>query len=49
MTDELQRIEGRQLFGLDPSGYEAGGPVYPTFVYDKLRKKYGLPIPYPTP
>jgi SAM-dependent methyltransferase len=42
MTDELQRIEGRQPFGLDPSGYEAGRPDYPSFVYDNLRTRCGL-------
>jgi SAM-dependent methyltransferase len=34
--DVLQKIEGRQLFGLDPGGYEAGRPDYPSFVYDTL-------------
>ena len=38
----LQRDEGRHLFGLDPSGYEAGRPDYPSFVYDDLRDKCGL-------
>jgi hypothetical protein len=42
VTDELQRIEGRQHFGLDPSGYEAGRPDYPSFVYDSLREKCGV-------
>ena len=38
----LQRGEGRHLFGLDPSGYEAGRPDYPSFVYDDLRDRCGL-------
>jgi SAM-dependent methyltransferase len=38
----LQKTEGRQLFGLDPSGYEAGRPDYPSFVYDELRDRCGL-------
>ena len=38
----LQRDEGRHLFGLDPSGYEAGRPDYPSFVYDDLRERCGL-------
>ena len=38
----LQRDEGRHLFGLDPSGYEAGRPDYPSFVYDDLRGRCGL-------
>jgi SAM-dependent methyltransferase len=40
--DVLQRDEGRHLFGLDPSGYEAGRPDYPSFVYDDLRDRCGL-------
>jgi SAM-dependent methyltransferase len=40
--EALQRSEGRQLFGLDPGGYEAGRPDYPSFVYDSLRKRCGL-------
>ncbi len=38
----LQRDEGRHLFGLDPSGYEAGRPDYPSFVYDDLCDRRGL-------
>jgi SAM-dependent methyltransferase len=40
--EALQRSEGRQLFGLDPCGYEAGRPDYPSFVYDNLRERCGL-------
>jgi SAM-dependent methyltransferase len=38
----LQRAEGRVLFGLDPSGYEAGRPQYPDEVYQALRDRCGL-------
>jgi len=38
----LQRDEGRRLFGLDPAGYEAGRPEYPTYVYDVLVTRCGL-------
>jgi SAM-dependent methyltransferase len=38
----LHRDEGRHLFGLDPYGYEAGRPDYPSFVYHNLRDKCGL-------
>jgi len=40
--DALQKDEGRHLFGRDPSGYEAGRPDYPSFVYDDLRDRCGL-------
>jgi SAM-dependent methyltransferase len=33
---QLGRAEGRQLFGLDPAGYDAGRPDYPEWVYDRL-------------
>ncbi len=36
------RDEGRHLFGIDPSGYEAGRPDYPSFIYDDLRERCGL-------
>jgi SAM-dependent methyltransferase len=39
---ELQRDEGRRLFGLDPMGYEAGRPDYPDSVYDTLVRRCGL-------
>ena len=37
----LQRGEGRQLFGGDPSGYEAGRPDYPDWVYQTLFDRCG--------
>lgn len=40
--DVLQKDEGRHLFGRDPSGYEAGRPDYPSFVYEDLRDRCGL-------
>lgn len=38
----LRRDEGRVLFGTDPSGYEAGRPDYPDWVYRALRERCGL-------
>ena len=39
---ELQRDEGRRLFGLDPVGYRAGRPDYPEAVYETLIGRCGL-------
>jgi SAM-dependent methyltransferase len=39
---ELQRNEGRRLFGLDPNGYDAGRPDYPDAVYEVLAQRCGL-------
>lgn len=39
---ELQRDEGRRLFGLDPVGYRAGRPDYPEAVYEILVERCGL-------
>jgi SAM-dependent methyltransferase len=38
----LRRDEGRVLFGTDPSGYEAGRPDYPDWVYETLSERCGL-------
>jgi len=38
----IKSDEGRHLFGLDPTGYAAGRPDYPSFVYDDLRDRCGL-------
>ena len=38
----IRKDEGRHLFGLDASGYEAGRPDYPSFIYDDLRERCGL-------
>jgi len=47
--EALQRDEGRHLFGLDPSGYEAGRPDYPAFVHGDLRDRGGLTPGCPGP
>jgi SAM-dependent methyltransferase len=39
---QLQREEGRRLFGLDPIGYAAGRPDYPEAVYEVLLQRCGL-------
>jgi SAM-dependent methyltransferase len=41
-SEVLQRVEGRQLFGLDPGLYDRGRPDYPSFVYDQLRRRCGM-------
>jgi SAM-dependent methyltransferase len=38
----MQRVEGRQLFGLDPDLYDEGRPDYPSFVYDELGDRCGM-------
>jgi SAM-dependent methyltransferase len=38
----LRREDGRRLFGLDPSVYEAGRPQYPAALYDALEQRGGL-------
>ncbi len=40
--DVLRREDGRRLFGLDPSVYEAGRPQYPPAVYDALERRCDL-------
>jgi SAM-dependent methyltransferase len=40
--DVLRREDGRRLFGLDPSVYEAGRPQYPAALYDALEQRCGL-------
>ena len=40
--DVLRREEGRRLFGLDPSVYEAGRPQYPSALYRALEDRCGL-------
>ena len=39
---QINRIEGRRAFGLDPAGYDQARPEYPSGVYDLLRKRCGL-------
>lgn len=38
----LRREDGRHLFGLDPSVYEAGRPQYPAALYEALARRSGL-------
>jgi SAM-dependent methyltransferase len=40
--DVLRREDGRRLFGLDPSVYDAGRPQYPPALYDALGQRCGL-------
>jgi SAM-dependent methyltransferase len=42
MAKSISRQAGRELFGLDPSGYDASRPEYPTWVFDELRSRCGL-------
>jgi SAM-dependent methyltransferase len=40
--DALRREDGRHLFGLDPSVYEAGRPQYPAALYAALEERCDL-------
>jgi SAM-dependent methyltransferase len=40
----VDRTEGRQLFGRDPPGYDRWRPGYPARVYDLLRARCGLRV-----
>src|SRR6185437_1340872 len=40
--DALRREDGRRLFGLDPSVYEAGRPQYPPALYGALEARCSL-------
>jgi SAM-dependent methyltransferase len=40
--DVVRREDGRRLFGLDPSVYEAGRPQYPSALYTALEERCGL-------
>jgi SAM-dependent methyltransferase len=40
--DALRREDGRRLFGLDPSVYDAGRPQYPPALYQALERRCGL-------
>ena len=35
--ERIERSEGRRLFGLDPEGYDAARPRYPTALFDAMR------------
>jgi hypothetical protein len=39
---EINRIEGRRAFGLDPLGYDRSRPVYPPGIYQLLEGRCGL-------
>jgi protein-L-isoaspartate O-methyltransferase len=39
---EIDRIEGRRVFGLDPAGYYSARPEYPAEVYQLLKKRCNL-------
>lgn len=39
---QIDRTEGRTLFGLDPEAYDRARPDYPDRVYDILRERCGL-------
>jgi SAM-dependent methyltransferase len=40
--DEINRIEGRRAFGLDPIGYDRSRPEYPPEIYQLLEERCGL-------
>jgi SAM-dependent methyltransferase len=42
LPDARLRAEARQLYGADPTGYEAGRPDYPERVYELLTTRCGL-------
>jgi len=39
---QINRIEGRRAFGLDPAGYDQARPEYPSEVYHLLKERCGL-------
>ena len=42
MPEQIHLNEGRQLFGLNPQGYEDARPEYPTWIFDHLRERGAL-------
>lgn len=40
--DCKQRVFGRKAFGVDPAGYDAARPAYPTWIFDFLCERCGL-------
>lgn len=36
-ADYIHRHEGRQLFGLNPAGYDNARPDYPAWIFERLR------------
>lgn len=37
MPEQIDRREGRRLFGLDPRGYDDSRPDYPLWIFERLR------------
>jgi SAM-dependent methyltransferase len=48
MLEQIKRNEGRQLFGLNPQGYEDARPEYPLWIFDHLRECGALVAGTPT-
>ena len=48
MPEQIELNEGRQLFGLDPQGYEDTRPDYPIWIFDHLRECRALVDGTPT-
>jgi SAM-dependent methyltransferase len=42
LMSQIDRREGRRVFGADPAGYDRARPDYPGRVYDLLRERCGL-------
>jgi SAM-dependent methyltransferase len=42
MVSDGRRHAGRRLFGIDPAGYAAGRPGYPSALFDLLEERCGL-------
>src|SRR5215204_5203672 len=48
MPEQINLNEGRQLFGLNPQGYEDARPEYPVWIVDHLRERGALVDGTPT-
>src|SRR6476620_8956743 len=48
MPEHIQLNEGRQLFGLNPQGYEDARPDYPMWIFDHLLERGALVDGTPT-
>ena len=42
VADNIDRVEGRKLFGSDPEGYEAARPAYPDWIFDTLIRESAI-------
>ena len=42
MPEEISLAEGRHLFGLDPAGYDATRPDYPSWIFEELKDSGAL-------